>query len=82
MSKVSSAVWLSLATICILGACAQNGEFGLANHPLDCAQVIVHSDYLPGTLGYAPLVGPAGGTPQNPPSLTQDQTGTEEPRRD
>ena len=42
------------ASLCLLlVGCAENGELGLKNHPLDCASGIVHSDCLPGTLGYA-----------------------------
>lgn len=49
-------VSLALASSLISG-CADNGEFGFNNHPLDCAQGYVHNDCLPGTAGYDRGVG-------------------------
>lgn len=40
-----------------LTGCADNGEIGFKNHPLDCALGVAHSDCLPGTAGYSSGIG-------------------------
>ena len=40
-----------------LTGCAENGEIGFKNHPLDCALGYAHSDCLPGTAGYSNGIG-------------------------
>ena len=60
MSKFTSCSMrrtILLFTILALTGCADNGEPGFHNHPIDCLFGFAHSDCLPGTAGYGSGVG-------------------------
>ena len=48
---------LAFTAVILISGCAENGEIGFKNHPVDCAMGFVHSDCQPGTSGYDQGVG-------------------------
>lgn len=43
---------VAFTAVLLLSGCAENGEIGFKNHPVDCAMGVAHSDCQPDTAGY------------------------------